>query len=79
MVLEPLEKKQIIAEVVSLATRPMFRKYFYKFGGRMYHQKQGGPIGLRSTCAVARLVMPLFDEQAQLRLCKLGPGTVLMF
>ena len=49
--------------MVSLATRAMFRNHFYKFGGVMYHQSKGGPIGLRGTCAVARLVMQMFDDK----------------
>ena len=61
VVIEEWEKKQIVAEVVSLATRAMFRNHFYKFGGKMYHQRQGGPIGLRGTCAIARMAMQLFD------------------
>ena len=44
--LEEWEKKLIIAEVVSLATKVMFSHHFYKFGGDTYHQTQGGPIGL---------------------------------
>ena len=36
---------------MSLATKAMFNNHFYKFGGRSYHQAQGGPIGLRGTCA----------------------------
>ena len=61
--LESWEKKLIIAEVVSLATKAMFSHHFYKFGGDTYHQAQGGPIGLRGTCAIAKLVMQLFDQK----------------
>ena len=28
----------------------------------MYHQDKGGPIGLRATCAIARMVMQYFDK-----------------
>ena len=35
----------------------------YTFGGQFYRQTSGGPIGLRSTCAVARLVMKVWDDK----------------
>ena len=62
----------IIAEVVSMAIRAMFRNHFYKFGGKMYCQARGGTIGLRGTCAVARMVMQLFDLKLGERIAKLG-------
>ena len=63
LVLEDWEKKQIVAEVIKLATKTMFNRHFYTFGGRTYHQRGGGPIGLRGTCAVARLIMQIFDRK----------------
>ena len=56
VILEEWEKREIVAEIVSMATRAMFRNHFYKFGGKMYRQASGGPIGLRGTCAVARVL-----------------------
>ena len=41
----------------------MFRRHYYKFEGKTFHQSGGGPIGLRGTCAVARLIMQLFDRR----------------
>ena len=35
----------------------MFSTHVYSFGGRCYKQKEGGPIGLRSTYALALVVM----------------------
>ena len=61
VMLEEWEKKLLVATVVEIATCAMFQKHFYNFGGATYHQKEGGPIGLRGTCAVARLTMQLFD------------------
>ena len=68
-----------MAEVVSLATKSMFRNHYYKFGGKMYHQAQGGPIGLRGTCAIARMVMQLFDIKWGDKLRRLGLVTWLNF
>ena len=70
--LEEWERREILGEVVSLATKAMFNNHFYKFGGRSYHQAQGGPIGLRGTCAVARLVMQLWDRMWLKRIEVLG-------
>ena len=42
-----------MAEVLRLAVELMFSTHLYTFGGRCYKQKEGGPIGLRSTCALA--------------------------
>ena len=40
----------------------MFETHLYSFGGKFYKQRKGGPIGLRGTCAIARLVMCIFDK-----------------
>ena len=69
------EKREIIAEVVAIATKAMFQQHFYKFGGKVFHQTQGGPIGLRGTCAVARVVLQLFDIKWKHRLAGLGITT----
>ena len=38
-----------------------FSHHYYTFGGKIYHQEEGGPIGLRGTCAIARLAMQIFE------------------
>ena len=57
------EKNEIIATVIRIMTNTMFDTHVYSFGGKMYKQAAGGPIGLRATCAVARLVMKIWDEK----------------
>ena len=57
------EKKMIIAEVVKITTEVMFENHLYTFGGRVYRQRRGGPIGLRGTCAIARLCIQIFDTK----------------
>ena len=57
------EKKLIIAEVVKICTEIMFENHLYTFGGKVFRQKRGGPIGLRGTCAIARLVMANYDRK----------------
>ena len=68
----------MIAEVVALAPKAMFENHHYRFGGETYHQAQGGPIGLRGTCAIARLAMQMFDGMWRGRLDLLGIRTWLM-
>ena len=41
----------------------MMNTHLYTFNGKIYLQQEGGPIGLRSTCAIARIVMNKFDAR----------------
>ena len=50
----------------------MFERHFYTFGGKQFKQSGGGPIGLRGTCAIARLVMQWWDKQWLARVDGLG-------
>ena len=43
-----MEKKPIISEVLRLGVETMFDTHIYSFGGRIFKQSEGGPIGLRS-------------------------------
>jgi hypothetical protein len=61
--LTDMEKKLIIATVMRIAVLTLFRTHTYSFGGKFFLQKAGGPIGLRSTCCIARLVMLWWDEE----------------
>ena len=60
--LTPEEKKMIVAEVMKITTEVMFSTHLYTFGGKVHRQRKGGPIGLRGTCAIARLVMCAWDR-----------------
>ena len=59
------EKKLLLATVVQIGVRTVFGTHLYQFGGKIYHQQQGGPIGLRATGAVARIVMGEWDITLQ--------------
>ena len=43
------------------AVKAVFTTHTYQFGGRFIHQTSGGPIGLRATGAVARVVIGDWD------------------
>ena len=57
------EKRLIVAKVMHTAVLTLFKTHCYTFGGKYYLQKQGGPIGLRSTCCIARITMIWWDRQ----------------
>ena len=57
------EKRMIIALVIRISVKVMFRSHIYTFGGKLYLQKNGGPIGLRGTCAIARVAMSDWDKR----------------
>ena len=63
VILSDLDKREILGAVLSIATTALFNHHFYSFGGAFFKQLKGGPIGLRGTCAVARLLMQVFDVQ----------------
>ena len=62
VVLTEGEKREIVATVISLAVKELFSNHLYTFGGKAYRQGAGGPIGLRATCAIARIVMGIWDN-----------------
>ena len=68
VVLEDWEREQVIMEVIKIAVTTMFSKHYYGFGGKMFHQTKGGPIGPRGTCAIARITMQWFDIKWEERL-----------
>ena len=63
VILTEEEKKLLIATMVELAKEAMFTYHFYGFGGRRFEHIEGGPIGLRGTCALARLIMQVVDRK----------------
>ena len=58
-----VERKKIIAKVVEIAVIALFENFSYKFGGKNYKQKSGGPIGVRATGAASQLTMEDWAEE----------------
>ena len=71
------EKRKVVAEVVAIGVRTMFSTHVYTFGGQVFHQVIGGPIGLRSTGAIARVVMAMTDRRVKAKMEKDGVKTKL--
>ena len=57
------EQRQLLAKVMEVAVRTTFRNNLYQFEGQMRVQAAGGPIGLRLTGAVARVVMDYWAKR----------------
>ena len=52
-----MEKRLLIGAVLEIAVRTVWENSCYSFGGRYYHQQQGGPTGRRITMAAARIIV----------------------
>ena len=57
------EKRLIVATVVKIGVLVMMNTHVYTWNGESYLQRAGGPIGLCSTRAVARVVMNEWDAR----------------
>ena len=62
------DKRKIMAKVIKVSIKTVFKNHMYKFKGRTYRQSAGGVIGLRLMSVVARVIM---DNWATLFLQKL--------
>ena len=56
-----LEKKILVAEMVRIGVIVMMNTHLFRWDGRIFLQRKGGPIGLRATCCVARITMLHWD------------------
>ena len=73
-----MEKRNLLAKVVEIAVRTTFRNHLYQFEGKMRVQAEGGPIGLRLTGVVARIVMDYWARKFK-ELVKANNLTIYMF
>ena len=55
--LTSIEKTNVVGEIMRMAVEVLFKTHCYSFKGSTFKQSDGGPIGLRATCAIARVVM----------------------
>ena len=53
----------LLAEAVSIGVKTVFLNHLYQFAGKTYMQRKGYPIGVRLSCAVARMVMNMWDRK----------------
>ena len=57
------KERAIIATMVQIGVITMMNIHLYEFDGKIYLQQAGGPIGLRASCAVARVIMNHWDSR----------------
>ena len=57
------EERMIVAMAVQIGIIAVMNTHQYSFNGKTFLQKAGGPIGLRATCAIARVVMNTWDTR----------------
>ena len=57
------EKKEIIEKMFKIIIKTMFSIHICTFGGKVYKQLEGRPLGLRSTCSLTRLAMKVWDDK----------------
>ena len=72
------EKRSLLAKVIEVAVRTTFKNHLYQFEGRMRVQACGGPIGLRLTGVVARVIMDYWARKFR-KLVDENELTVYMF
>ena len=65
VVLTEYEEKLLIATAIQIGVIVMMNTHQYSFNGKTFLQRAGGPIGLRATCAVARVTMNMWDRKFQ--------------
>ena len=57
------ERRLLLAEAIKIGVTTAFQNHLYQFAGKTYIQRDGAPIGVRLSCAVARLVMNKWDRK----------------
>ena len=53
----PVQLRLLLAACLGIAVETIFRLHTYRFGGSLWEQVSGGPIGLRVTAVVAKIRM----------------------
>ena len=56
------QKKRIVANVIAQLTKLVFSTHIYEWQGKIFLQVDGGPIGLRATGPVSRILMDHWRE-----------------
>ena len=57
------EKRFLFSKALEIGTLTLFQNHLYQFGGRIYKQRNGGPIGVSTSMSASRIVMGMFDRR----------------
>ena len=66
------QRNKMLARMMSKAVETSMTNHMYRFNGKVYHQRDGGPIGDELSQAVARMSMAWFDKKMVNRCQQLG-------
>jgi hypothetical protein len=66
------EKRKMLGKLIGKMVQTVMENHLYQFGGKLYRQISGGPIGLLLTGTVARIVMLVWDRKFGKKLEELG-------
>ena len=61
--LEPSDVKKLMGRALEISVKFFFSHFTYTFGGELYIQMFGGPIGARLTMCLARIVLQEWREE----------------
>ena len=64
--------KKLVAAALEISISASFSNHIYCFGGQVFRQLVGGPIGSRLTMEIARVIMMLFGRQMRSTLEEAG-------
>ena len=67
-------RRKILGTAVRIGVRLLFTTFAYTFGGKVYKQLAGAPIGTRVACAAANLVMEFVWNRMRTFFKDSGPG-----
>ena len=59
--LDDYMKREILARVIQIMVLILMTTHSYRFGGKLYKQKTGAPIGLRASACLAKILMAEWD------------------
>ena len=65
------EKLKLLAKFVELVVLEVFGGHVFEFGGKLYLQSDGGPIGLSLSGAIGRTTMAVWDREV-VKLCRVN-------
>merc|ERR1711954_458926 len=67
-------RRKILGKAIEVGVKILFTTFAYTFGGKIYHQLDGAPIGTRIACAAANLVMEYLWDRVRAYFRDSGQG-----
>ena len=61
-------RRRLVAMVLSIGVKAVMQTHYYQCDGKKYLQGEGGPIGLRLTGTVCRIVMDRWLRKMKIKM-----------